>query len=456
MVESVMQLADLLQRVDELKAEIDKLRPLKPEVEKRILQKLRLEWNYNSNAIEGNTLTLGETRALLMEAKTAAGKPIKDHHDIQGHNNVVLFLDDFIQQKHLLTEAAIREMHKMLLREAYKTSMLTSDGKVMEKSVKLGEYKSEPNATRTSTGEIRYYELPEFVQSMMGELLAWYHKEEESQTHPVVQAAVFHHRFLRIHPFDDGNGRLSRILMNFILMKNGFPPVVIKNVRRDAYMAALQKADAGEISDLMSYVAEELVWSEELYLNGARGQSVEDFDDVDKEIALFKMELGETKNSSNYSHEILIKVLADSVVPLFQRLDQKLIQFDEFYSEVEVDVRPIGEFKGTLISGGINLMPRTNLVQYVNSIPARTKKLQRLESFFKWRQFRRSDLGNPEFLFGLTFEFETAYYSISCDELQFKKKFRYTERISDEGIRALVNDIAKAFLQRIQGVQAKK
>jgi len=122
-----MQANELVAQADALKVEIDKLRPLKPEVEHRIMQKFRLDWNYHSNAIEGNSLTLGETRAFLLEGLTANGKPMKDHLDIKGHDDLITFLELFIQRKETLTEAAIREMHKILLKEPYEVDAITPD-----------------------------------------------------------------------------------------------------------------------------------------------------------------------------------------------------------------------------------------------------------------------------------------------------------------------------------------
>src|ERR1043165_1934513 len=106
-----------LAEIDALKSEIDKLRPLKQDQEQRIFQKLRLDWNYHSNAIEGNQLTQGETRQFLMEGLTANGKPLKDYLDIRGHDHVISYLLEFSRQKVELTEATIREMHKILLVE---------------------------------------------------------------------------------------------------------------------------------------------------------------------------------------------------------------------------------------------------------------------------------------------------------------------------------------------------
>src|SRR5712672_3142479 len=103
-----MELELLLSRVDELRLKIEKLRPITSEVEGRIFSKFRLDWNYHSNAIEGNKLTLGETKAFLLEGLTADGKPLKDHLDIRGHDEVITFLTDFVNRKEVLTEVVIR------------------------------------------------------------------------------------------------------------------------------------------------------------------------------------------------------------------------------------------------------------------------------------------------------------------------------------------------------------
>ena len=132
-----MQLSELLTQIDTLKSDIDKLRPIKPEEQQRIMQKFRLDWNYHSNAIEGNSLTLGETRAFLLEGLTANGKPLKDHLDIKGHDELITFLELFINRKEVLTEASIREMHKILLKAPYEVDAVTADGQIVRKVVEL-------------------------------------------------------------------------------------------------------------------------------------------------------------------------------------------------------------------------------------------------------------------------------------------------------------------------------
>ena len=114
-------LEELFQRIDAAKARLDAMRPPDREREQRLMQKFRWWWTYHSNAIEGNSLTQGETEMFLMEGLTAKGKPLKDHLDLRGHSNAVNYLLEFVREKEVLTEAAIRELHKVLLAEPYRT-----------------------------------------------------------------------------------------------------------------------------------------------------------------------------------------------------------------------------------------------------------------------------------------------------------------------------------------------
>ena len=118
LAELLSQLPDI-ERVNLFKKELDSIRPLTPEVEGRVMQKLRLEWNYHSNAIEGNKLTYGETYSFLMYGLTAKGKPFKDHLDIKGHNEAIQFLTSLVKDDEDLTEVDIRNLHKMILVEPY-------------------------------------------------------------------------------------------------------------------------------------------------------------------------------------------------------------------------------------------------------------------------------------------------------------------------------------------------
>lgn len=331
MENSSSRLNDLLQRLEQRKAEIDALRPLTEEQEGRILQKFRLDWNYHSNAIEGNSLTYGETIAFLMEGLTAKGKPFKDHLDIKGHNEGIDYLMHLIKNRDQLTEKIIRELHEMILVEPYSTPAQTPGGQKVEKLVTLGKYKTQPNHVKTPTGETHYYATPEETPARMTDLVDWLREhQKKNDLHPLVLAATFHYRFVAIHPFDDGNGRMSRLLMNLLLMQYGYPPVVIKQQDRQAYYYALRQADAGELSTFIEYIGENLLHSLDLQLKGARGESLEDPDDLDKEIALLKKGL-EQEEVIPKSREMVNDIIDKSIFPLLEEIHTQCKKLDELF-----------------------------------------------------------------------------------------------------------------------------
>ena len=261
-----------LERIDRLKNELDAVRPLPADVVERVEQKLRLESNYHSNAIEGNSLTLGETRSLILHGVTARGKPMRDHLDIQGHDDAVKAIERALQEEEGMTEVFIRNLHRVLLKQPYETEAITPDGRRSTRPIALGEYKTTPNNVKTSTGETYYFTPPEQVKPEMTDLLDWYRAQEAGGEHPVIIAATFHYRFVRIHPFDDGNGRMARLLMNLILIKHGYTIALVQSREREHYLLQLERADrTEELAQFVDYVASCCLYPLNLYLSAARG-----------------------------------------------------------------------------------------------------------------------------------------------------------------------------------------
>lgn len=325
--------AELLQEVDALKKQIDDMRPLPDDVEGRVMQKLRLDWNYHSNAIEGNKLSYGETVAFLMEGITAKGKPLKDHLDIRGHNEAINFLLSIVKDTRPISESDIRSLHKMILVEPYNSKAKTAEGLNTTKRITIGEYKTSSNHVETSTGEIHYYATPEETPAKMQELMAWYFEASNNKDiHPVVLAALFHHKFVAIHPFDDGNGRLSRILMNLILMQKGYPPVVIKMDDRQNYYALLSRADNGDNWPFIEYIIERLKNSLNLYLKAASGGDIDEDEDIDKEIALFKMELqSKVTTKKRADSKEIYNIAVNDISPIIKNLIKKTEVLNDFF-----------------------------------------------------------------------------------------------------------------------------
>lgn len=324
---------DLTDQIDSLKNRIDFARPLPQDVEDKVMQKLRLEWNYHSNAIEGNRLNYGETVAFLMTGITAKGKSLKDHLDIRGHNEAILFLLSIVKDERNFTEADIRALHQMILVEPYDSPARTSEGLSTKKRITLGEYKTSPNHVQTATGEMYYYASPEETPAKMQELMEWYKEAGvNKEIHPLILAALFHYKFVAIHPFDDGNGRLSRILMNLILMRNGFPPVVIKMEDRQVYYANLSQADTGNYFPFVEFIGDYLTASLNLYLKAIEGGDIDEPEDIDKEIALFKLTLqSEIQLKERKSNQIVERIIIEELDIFFKNLVQKVFQFEELF-----------------------------------------------------------------------------------------------------------------------------
>ena len=324
-------MSNVIEEIDRLKEEFDALRPLPPDVLGQIEQKLRIESNYHSNAVEGNSLTLGETRSLILHGLTASGKPMRDHLDIEGHDEAVKAMEGAVRRNELLNEVFIRNLHQVLLKEPYENDSITPDGQPVKRRIAIGEYKIQPNNVRTSTGEIYYFTPPDQVKPAMGDLIDWYRKQEDEGEHPIVIAATFHYRFTRIHPFDDGNGRMARLLMNMILIKHGYTVAVVPVEQRDQYIGMLEQADKTEdLVEFIAYVAHCCKYTLNLHLRAARGEDIEDVEDIDKEIAIFKRSLEKSTGNAIRAREYADQVL----YPFFFYCKEKVERFSDLFESV--------------------------------------------------------------------------------------------------------------------------
>ncbi len=209
--------------IDTLKEAIDKHRPFSKSLAQSLHEKLIVEWTYNSNAIEGNTLTLSETKVVL-EGITIGGKSMTEHLEAINHRDAILFIEDLTANKDPLSEWNIRNIHALILREIDNANA----GKYRGENVLISGAKHIPP---------KYYEVRELMQKLIAE-----YQRDWKTYHPIVKATLLHGEFVKIHPFIDGNGRTSRLLLNFELLKNGYPPIIIKNEERARYYDVLDLA----------------------------------------------------------------------------------------------------------------------------------------------------------------------------------------------------------------------
>lgn len=242
----------MFDEINRKKAALDTARPLPKYTLKSLREKMLLEWTYNSNAIEGNTLTINETK-IVLEGITVGGKTMREHLEVINHRDAIQYVEDIVHKSDPLSEWQIKNLHRLVLKgidDEYA-------GVYRDQQVFISGAKHTPPA---------HYLISEKMTQMMN----WYH-DEGIKLHPVVRGAMLHSIFVGIHPFIDGNGRTSRLLLNLELMKDGYPPVVIKVKNRLAYYEALDLSHTKEnYSDFIQLVAEEVEDSLDLYLSAIK------------------------------------------------------------------------------------------------------------------------------------------------------------------------------------------
>jgi Fic family protein len=252
----------LLEKVDALHQQLQSAKEANPDLWSTIVTKLRVDWTYNSNGIEGSTLSRGETHFFLTEGLTVEGKPLKDFIDAQNHAEAIDFLHQVVANQRPVTQGLIKEINGLLLYGTKYTEAINEQGQRIKKKAHPGEYKKQPNHVVQADGSIHWYVEPLQVADQMEFLVQWLNDNIDLH-HPAIISAIIHYNLVRIHAFDDGNGRGSRILMNLILMKKGFFPAVIRTEKKRFYLDALKQADEGDISPFIQFIAQELIQTQE-------------------------------------------------------------------------------------------------------------------------------------------------------------------------------------------------
>lgn len=256
-----VQLLQRLTYLDAVRSEwAQRLAAMSSSDKEQFRKKLKLEWNYNSNQIEGNKLTYDETELLLFYDRTEGGHPMRNYEEMKAHDVAIDYTHRLAEDARTLGEVDIRDLNKILLKEPSSHAAQTPDGLPTRKRIVPGEYKTQPNHVRTATGELHRFAEPEDTPALMERWTRDFHRDLERNAYPLpLFLAESHWSFLRIHPFDDGNGRTARLLTNYVLLKSGLPPMVIRTSERDRYFEALQNADAGHILPLAQFMLDNVV-----------------------------------------------------------------------------------------------------------------------------------------------------------------------------------------------------
>lgn len=234
--------------MDKVKAVMERwnnLLPLSERDRELLSRRFAIDFNYNSNHIEGNTLTYGQTEILLLFGKIIGEAEVKDVQEMTASNVGLRMMTEEAGLKNIpLTQNFIRTLHRTLLREDYTVYRNLPGGQTTSYTIHAGQYKTRPNSVITRYGDRFEYASPEETPALMTDLINWYNEAEKSgKFTPVELAAIFHYRYIRIHPFEDGNGRIARLMVNYILTRHDYPMIVVRSRKKNEYLEALHKTD---------------------------------------------------------------------------------------------------------------------------------------------------------------------------------------------------------------------
>ncbi len=239
----------LLDRLERKKAQLDALRPLPTAAVRRLNEQLTVEWIYNSNAIEGNTLTLKETQLILETGLTVGGKSLREHFEVTNHRDAIEYVEALSSGEDPITPFHVRQIHQLVLAHIDDEN--------------AGQYRNLPVYITGAT-----HKPPDAweVSHRMSEWGDWLNGPALS-LHAVERAALAHHRLVSVHPFIDGNGRTARLVMNLLLMSEGYPPTIIMQANRRQYYRVLAQADEKNETPLVNFVGRAVERSLTLYLD---------------------------------------------------------------------------------------------------------------------------------------------------------------------------------------------
>ena len=243
----------MLKEVDVLKEQLSALRPLPEEALKKIQDALDIEYTYESNRIEGNTLTLQETALVVNEGVSISGKSMREHLEAINHTEAISYIKDIAKQDIEISERTIKEIHALILHGIDREN--------------AGRYRTVPVMISGST---HMPPQPYLIEKQMEDFILRFKQMEKEKVHPVLIAAYLHDELVRIHPFIDGNGRTSRLLMNLYLLRNGYVIITLKgsNDAKVSYYMALEKSHTEHLpEDFQKLVVEAEIAALQKYLS---------------------------------------------------------------------------------------------------------------------------------------------------------------------------------------------
>ena len=427
----------------------DKL-PLSSEIKATIDDKFRLEFNYNSNHIEGNTLTYGEAELFLKFDKIEGGHDYRDYQEMEAHNVALLMVErEAYDKERPLTENFIRTLNETLLVKPYWKDAITPTGEPARKEIIPGQYKSTPNSVRLNNGTIFHYAAPTDVPNEMAALVDWYNENVDKE-HPLVLAATLHYKFVRIHPFDDGNGRTARLLMNYVFIKFGYPLVIVKSEEKKDYLLALNKADIGDLDYFIDFIGNQLLWSLSIMIKAANGEPIVEEGDLDKELELLKRKLSVLPNEfdKRKSADTLVNAISTSLIPLFVGFTKLVSKLEELFIETK---NYLFLYEDRNDNGGATVIisreddTDINLWQLLVTDELKTGMI-----YLKFITLKKAT-ENVDLTYMIKVKFDEFHYIIANkDETEVLFKLPYGRSLTEKNINDTVQDIARRVIVDIK------
>ncbi|MCQ2258859.1 MAG: Fic family protein [Bacteroidaceae bacterium] len=450
--------------LEQLYTEWKSLQPLKDEDQLRLNQKFMLEFNYNSNHIEGNTLTYGQTELLLLFGKVVDAANMKDLEDMKASNVGLNMMKEQAQSEYPLTETFIRQLHQTILREDYTVYRQLPGGQQTSYVVHAGIYKTRPNSVITRTGERFEYASPEETPALMTDLIQWYNEEEQRGVLSLAElCALFHYRYIRIHPFEDGNGRIARLLVNFILYRHDYPMIVVQSSDKENYLNALSTCDGfvgtapstgshaeiSQIGPFVEYIEKCMERALNTCIKAAKGQSIEEDDDFMKELKILerqkKQDIAAEASKLHFSKEEVWNILEYVYFPLVEGFEKAIHTANDVFRFSQMQ--------------WYNLLSKTKEMRgglHINQVMRGTQNSQIMDFVNNAQSmWFGCELMNPMHPTSMLFQIEKRFYITFFEDHYFvdgilNKNFPYGKYPTEEDKQKIVAQFKKDILEELK------
>lgn len=404
------------QQIDILQSAIVAKGKLSPDVQKNINYKFRLDWNYYSNSMEGNTLTKEETRSVMVGNITVGGKPFKDIQEMKGHDEIISEILKIGKSEVRLSEKRIKDVHQAIIHEEDE-----------EKKKYIGKWKTINNHIFNYKNEkfdfLDFHEVHDAMHELLNRTNADIDaiiQHKKNAKHPIDIALQFHLDYVKIHPFYDGNGRTARVFTNLILVSFGFPPFWMKDNEKDRYNQYIADIQGygGSPNLFYEFCADLIMRSQQLVLDAIEGKDIQDADDLDKRIKLLEIELQDTTEEIQYRYtkdvfikcyELWVSKLLTEMIPVIQKFNHLFTETNHCFTirNSNINITFVNE-PSYVIEDKIH----TSIIENSNQL---TFSNQEIEIGVSYGMFKKGGLKTFGCNYSINIKFDTVKFTILMD-----------------------------------------